>query len=85
MVKVDVFAYPAFHEYDPIYAKIWRPKEMILDSINRTPFMYKRKHDWSSIIDKHHELMSKIDGPDIDAERVFSGDHSQIDHVASLL
>ncbi len=88
VVKVDAFCYDCFWEYNPVYVKVYRPPEMILDSIMRTPFMYKQgysKGKWTEIIKKHHDLMEQIEGPTVNAEKVFAGDESEIDAVIESL
>lgn len=63
MVKVDVFCWPLFKHWDPLFVCVWRNCEGILSSIERTDFMQRQKRsekEWRKIIWEHQAHLLQV-------------------------
>ena len=83
LIKVDAFCWPLFKDLNPIYIKLYRSPEGILDSIQRTTFMQKQGYsikEWEKIIKAHHDEMDKVEGFKINTDNMLT-DYSELKNV----
>ena len=65
--KIGAFYWKCFRSFDPVFVKVWRPREKILASYERLGWLSRRYalDEQERIIDRQHEAMREIPGMDV--------------------
>lgn len=83
LYKHSVMYWPIWHEFDPIWIKCWRDKESIIASNKAVGFLKSSESDnrVRHLVERHHEEMRKLPGPDVDTEAVAQGDFTTLEEA----
>ena len=70
LFKVGAVYWKCMRSFNPVYVKVWRPREKILASYHRLGWLNSGQNRYTEseieqIIDRQHEAMGKIDGMDV--------------------
>jgi hypothetical protein len=78
--KTRAFYWHVWKQWEPVVVKVWRDREDIFDSYNRASFLTGRYTEAgvALMVDRQHDLMRKINGFDIQAQRLIDGDYDHI-------
>jgi len=63
--KCGAFYWETFQSFNPVYVKVWRDREKILNSFKRTGMLARFGEQMPQIVDRQHEAMKSIPGIDV--------------------
>jgi len=70
LFKIGAFYWKCMKSFDPVYVKVWRPREKILASYHRLKWLDSGQNRYNDaeieqIIDRQHDAMRGIEGMDV--------------------
>ena len=78
LYKCGAVYWQLWEPFEPVFVKVWRPVDDILASYDRCRFLSRwTPAERRKIVERQHDAMRRIEGPDIDSRALVAGNYTQ--------